>query len=64
MNIGKIIFGLIMLLAGIWLLVPVSFCNNLIYCPGLWKELFYVLKGIVPVGLVILGVILIWIETE
>ena len=63
MNAGKIILGIILLLAGLWLLVPSSICDS-IYCPGLWKELWYVLKGIVPIGIVILGILLIWMEAE
>ena len=63
MNAGKIVLGIIILLTGLWLLVPSSTCRP-IYCPGLWQELWYVLKGIVPIGLVILGILLIWMEAE
>jgi len=63
MNAGKIILGIIILLTGLWLLVPSSVCGS-IYCPGLWQEFWYVLKGIVPICLVALGILLIWMEAE
>lgn len=64
MNIGKVVFGIILLLAGLWLLIPSSICANLIYCPGMWKDLLIVLKGIVPISIILLGIALIWIEAE
>jgi len=64
MNIGKIILGIIVFLIGLWLLVPSAACGNLIYCPGLWKDLLAVLRGVVPISLIILGIVLIWIQSE
>lgn len=64
MNIGKIVFGIILLLSGLWLLIPSSLCANLVYCPGMWKDLLILLKGIVPIGIVMLGIVLIWMEAE
>ncbi len=63
MNAGKIVLGIIILLTGLWLLIPSSVCGT-IYCPGLWKELRYIIKGIIPISLVGLGILLIWMEAE
>jgi len=63
MNLGKTFLGIIVLLAGLWLLVPSSVCGG-IYCPGLWQELFFILKGLVPISLVIFGIVIIWIQAE
>ncbi|MDD5416817.1 MAG: hypothetical protein PHU12_02465 [Candidatus Aenigmarchaeota archaeon] len=64
-NAGKIILGVIVTLAGIWMLIPSSICGSFVnYCPALWQELWFMLKGIVPVSLVVLGILLIWMETE
>ena len=62
-NIGKAILGVIVVIVGLWMLVPTSICGS-IYCPGLWQELWFMLKGLVPIALIILGVILIWVESE
>jgi len=62
MNIGKIIVGIVILLAGLWLIVPKSICSNITYCPGLWQELVFVLKGVLPITLVILGIFVLWVE--
>jgi len=62
-NIGKTFLGIVVVLAGIWMLVPTSVCGG-IYCPGLWKELWFILKGVVPITLVGLGIVLIWVESE
>ena len=59
MGTGKILFGLVLIFIGLWAILPVS-CNGL----GLWNELWTVLKGIVPVVLVFIGIILVWIESE
>ena len=64
MNIGKIILGIVAFLGGLWLLIPSTICGNIIYCPGLWRDLLLVLKGIVPISMILLGIILIWIEAE
>ncbi len=64
MNIGKIVLGLIVLIVGLWLLIPTAVCGNIIWCPGLWVDLWLVIKGTVPLALVLLGVMLIWMEAE
>ena len=59
MGTGKILFGLVLIFIGLWAILPASW-NGL----GLWNELWTVLKGIVPVVLVFIGIILVWIESE
>ena len=63
MNIGKIVLGLIIVFAGLWLLIPTSMCGG-IYCPGLWKDTWFIIKGIAPVALVALGIALVWTESD
>jgi len=59
MGIGKIILGLILVIIGIWSLIPLDW-NGL----GLYVQLWEVIKGIVPAFLVFIGAILVWIEWE
>jgi len=59
MGIGKIILGLILVIVGLWALIPMDW-NGL----GLWIELWTVIKGVVPAFLVFIGAILVWIEWE
>jgi len=55
----KMIAGIVMVLIGLWLVLPVSYMGT-----GLWQELWSVVKGIVPITLIILGVLLVWVEAE
>jgi hypothetical protein len=59
MGVGKIILGAILVIIGLWAIIPVSWSGL-----GLWQELWLVIKGVVPAFLVFLGVILVWIEAE
>jgi len=59
MGIGKIILGLILVIIGVWALIPLEW-NGL----GLYVQLWEVIKGIVPAFLVFIGAILVWIEWE
>lgn len=59
MGIGKIIIGLILVIVGIWAIIPLDW-NGL----GLYVQLWEVIKGIVPAFLVFIGAILVWIEWE
>lgn len=59
MGIGKIILGLILVIVGLWALMPYSWGGL-----GLHVQLWEVIKGIVPVFLIFIGVILVWIEWE
>ena len=65
---GKLILGIIFLIAGLWLVIPAAWLESLgicfNYCPGLWQELWFLIKAVVPIGLVVLGLLLIWIEAE
>ncbi len=57
MGIGKMIIGLALVLGGLWALVPD-------YGLGLYRYLWDVLLGVVPVLVLFLGAILVWIEWE
>lgn len=59
MGVGKIILGLILVIIGVWAIIPISW-NGL----GLWSELWLIIKGVVPAFLVFIGAILVWIEAE
>jgi hypothetical protein len=59
---AKIILGLIFLLIGLWLLLPLP--TGLPYQGVGWEEFMIVLIGIVPAFLVFLGVLIMWIEFE
>jgi hypothetical protein len=59
MGIGKIILGLILVIIGLWAIIPLDW-NGL----GLYVQLWEVIKGIVPAFLVFIGAILVWIEWE
>jgi len=59
MGIGKIILGLILVIVGLWAIMPLGW-NGL----GLYVQLWEVIKGIVPIFLIFIGAILVWIECE
>ena len=59
MGIGKIILGLILVIVGLWAIIPIEW-NGL----GLYVQLWEVIKGIIPAFLVFIGAILVWIEWE
>lgn len=63
MGVEKLVGGVILFIIGIWLLIPSSWCTSF-WCPGLWKELWFIIKGVVPIAIVIIGALLIWIESE
>ena len=60
---GKVVLGVILFLAGLWLLIPgVSLYG---YNSGTWLgEFVSLLKGFIPLFLAFIGFILIWIESE
>jgi len=65
MAVGKFILGIILVIIGLWLLIPTSWCVGYEqWCLGLWQELWFVIKGVVPILLVFFGAILVWIESE
>jgi hypothetical protein len=59
MGIGKIILGLIIVIVGLWVIMPLSWGGL-----GLYVQLWEVIKGIVPIFLIFIGAILVWIEWE
>lgn len=60
---AKIIIGLVLLLIGLWLILPVEYCAGL-GCQGLWTNLWFVILGVVPISLIMFGILLVWVETE
>ena len=59
----KLLIGLVLLLAGLWLLVPGIVISG--YSSGAWLNDFVTLiKGLVPPFLLFIGFILAWIDWE
>jgi hypothetical protein len=59
MGIEKVILGIILVIIGLWLLIPVSWGGR-----GWWPQLVTVILGIIPIALLFIGAILVWIESE
>lgn len=53
----KRVSGAVLVLLGIWLLLPVSF-----YGKGFWIYLWEMSKGLGPILIVILGILIIYID--
>lgn len=71
----KLIFGLILILLGLWLLVPVGALFIGAIKPASWAmiggisldwwtEFKTVVKGIIPPVVIIMGILIVWIESE
>ena len=60
---GKVVLGIVLFLAGLWLLIPgISLYG---YNSGVWfQDFLTLLKGSIPIFLVFIGFILVWIEIE
>lgn len=61
MGIEKVLLGIILVIIGLWLILPVSWCSS---CLGLWQDFWTVVKGVIPIGLIFIGAVLVWIESE
>lgn len=59
MGIAKIILGIILVIVGIWALIPIDWSGL-----GLYVQLYEVIKGVVPAFIIFIGAILVWIEWE
>lgn len=59
MGIEKIILGLILVIIGLWAIIPMEWSGL-----GLYVQLWEVIKGVVPAFLIFIGAILVWIEWE
>lgn len=59
MGIGKIIIGLLLIIIGVWAILP-----DWLYGLGMINELIVVAYGVVPAFLIFVGLILVWIEAE
>jgi len=64
MGIGKILIGIILVIIGIWLLLPLDIFGEWGGGAAWWQWLLIVLMGLVPVILIFIGAILVWIESE
>ena len=70
----KLIFGLILILIGMWLLVPADSVLSVVKPSAWadiggvsldwWDEFTTVLKGIIPPIVIVLGILIVWIEGE
>lgn len=60
MGTGKVILGLILVIIGVWMLLPIDVFQGL----GLYVQFWEVIEGVVPILLVFFGAILVWIEWE
>ncbi|MFP4045930.1 MAG: hypothetical protein ACLFS3_02635 [Candidatus Aenigmatarchaeota archaeon] len=64
----KLIIGLILALIGLWLLVPAGAIPALKASTQTtfdwWGEFLTVLKGAIPPFLVVIGALVVWIESE
>ncbi|MCD6477972.1 MAG: hypothetical protein J7K87_03130 [Candidatus Aenigmarchaeota archaeon] len=68
---AKAIIGIILIIIGLWLLVPSnpSYGLTAIKPKSLaifdwWSDFLIVLKGIIPPTIIILGALIVWIESE
>lgn len=63
----KLLVGIILLALGIWLVIPSAWIPMIKPMGPMlnWgSELVTVLKGVIPALLVLIGVLIIWIESE
>lgn len=66
----KLVFGVILVLVGIWLLVPSAWISSVKtstvsgYDLNWGGEFVQVLKGAIPPFLVLIGALVVWIESE
>ena len=71
----KLIFGIILILLGLWLLVPAGAPLVGAVKPVQWatigrisldwsSEFLTVVKGMIPPVIIILGILIVWIESE
>ncbi|MFB6088852.1 MAG: hypothetical protein ABEK36_03690 [Candidatus Aenigmatarchaeota archaeon] len=64
----KIIFSIILILLGIWLLLPnvpiIKPSNPIIEGLMWWPSLLVLIKGIIPIGTFLFGSLLLWIEYD
>ena len=64
----KMIIGVILILAGLWLLVPSSYITAVkpasMAVFDWWDDFLIMLKGIIPPMIILFGVLIVWIESE
>jgi len=67
MGIEKIIVGIILVIIGLWLILPAAWCQSLatdFKCMEWYHDLVTVIKGFLPAFLIFVGAVLVWIESE
>jgi hypothetical protein len=63
--VAKIIVGLILVIVGAWLLFPLPLPPIAgIEWGAFWENFIFLLKAIIPPFLIVLGLVLMWIESE
>jgi len=66
----KMVIGIILIVIGLWLLVPAGTPGLTAIKPGnlaafdWWNEFLTVLKGVIPPMIIIFGALIVWIESE
>lgn len=64
----KLVIGMILILFGLWLLLPVDLIGMTAIKPwgslNWWEDFLTVVKGVIPPIIIILGVLIVWIEGE
>jgi len=66
----KLLFGIVLIAIGLWLLIPVGTPVIGALKPGTWsmldwwEEFLTVVKGLIPPVVIILGILVVWIESE
>ena len=59
MGVEKIILGIVLVIIGLWLLIPATWGGR-----AWWPQLVTVIIGVLPIFLIFIGAILVWIESE
>ena len=64
----KLLAGIILIIVGLWLLVPQSLIPAIkpesLAIFDWWSEFLTVVKGVIPPALILLGALIVWIEAE
>ena len=60
--------GVILILAGLWLLVPSSYITAIkpasMAVFDWWNDFSIMIKGIIPPVIILFGILIVWIESE
>jgi amino acid transporter len=61
MGIGKILVGIILVIIGLWAIIPKQWFG---FGLGWYSQLITVIMGVLPAFLIFIGAVLVWIESE